>query len=182
MKNKVNIKLNITFKLALLLGLSLITQIAYAGPNKDNNSGQKDDVFESKMPKFEKIDLKKDATYITSDNLSLNAKERIFTYTGNVDVKHKNMVLKANKVTGYYSKDNKIEKLVAEGKVDISQGATIRARSEEAVYDAVKKIIVLTKNPELEKDRSLLSADEITIFIEEERSTAKGQVRVKLLQ
>ena len=92
------------------------------------------------------------------------------------------MVLKANKVTGYYSKDNKIEKLVAEGKVDISQGATIKARSEEAVYDAVKKIIVLTKNPELEKDRSLLSADEITIFIEEERSTAKGQVRVKLLQ
>ena len=182
MKIKVNKNLNITFKLALFLCLFIVPQVAFSEQQNDNDSGKKDDFFESKMPKFEKIDLKKDATFITSDNLTLNAKERIFVYTGNVDVKHKNMVLKANKVTGYYSKDNKIEKLVAEGKVDISQGATIRARSEEAIYDATKKIIILTKNPELEKDRSLLSADEITIFIEEERSTAKGQVRVKLLQ
>ena len=174
MKNKLN---NI-LKLALF-SIFLFSNIANA---KDDKNSKGDDLFESKMPKFEKIDLKKDATFITSDNLSLDAKERVFVYTGNVDVKHKNMTLKADKVTGYYSKDNKIEKLVAEGKVDIAQGATIRARSEEAIYDAVKKIIVLTKNPELEKDRSLLSADEITIFIEEERSTAKGQVRVKLLQ
>ncbi|MGI6680056.1 MAG: lipopolysaccharide transport periplasmic protein LptA [Bdellovibrionota bacterium] len=146
-----------------------------------NSFAEKKDTFETSMPKFEKLDFKKDATYITSDNLTLNAKERIFIYTGNVDVKHKNMVLTSDKVTGYYSKDNKIEKLVAVGKVDISQG-NMRARSEEAIYDAVKKIIVLTKNPELEKDKSLLSADEITIFIDEERSTAKGQVRVKLLQ
>lgn len=171
--------------LSIFLLLFIITSadVSFAkGNKKEAEPSKKDDIFESSMPKFEKIDLKKDATYITSDNLSLSAKDRVFVYTGNVDVKHKNMVLKANKVTGYYSKDNKIEKLVAEGKVDISQGETIRARSEEAIYDAIKKIIVLTKNPELEKDRSLLSADEITIFIDEERSTAKGQVRVKLLQ
>ncbi len=143
---------------------------------------KKGDVFESAFPKMEKLDFKNEATYITSDNLSLEAKERIFIYNGNVDVKHKNMELKADKVTGYYSKDNKIEKLVAIGHVFITQGTTIKARSEEATYDAVKKIIVLTKSPELEKDKSLLSADEITIFVEEERSTATGQVKVKLLQ
>lgn len=143
---------------------------------------KKSDFFESSFPKMDKLDFKNDATYITSDNLSLESKERIFIYSGNVDVKHKNMTLKADKVTGYYSKDNKIEKLVAVGHVFITQGATIKARSEEAVYDAVKKIVTLTKSPELEKDKSLLSADEITIFIEEERSTATGQVKVKLLQ
>lgn len=177
-----NKNFNLISTLFIML-IMLFSNTAFAKGNQKNANSAKDgDIFESSMPKFEKIDLKKDATYITSDNLSLDAKERVFIYTGNVDVKHKNMVLKANKVTGYYSKDNKIEKLVAEGKVDISQGETIRARSEEAIYDATKKIIILTKNPELEKDRSLLSADEITIFIEEERSTAKGQVRVKLLQ
>lgn len=176
MKNKL--------QLALKLNITLLLLICSANAQTPQNDTEapKKDIFESAMPKFEKIDLKKDATYITSDSLTLKAKERIFIYTGNVDVKHKNMVLKANKVTGYYSKDNKIEKLVAEGKVDISQGETIRARSEEATYDAIKKIIVLTKNPELEKDKSLLSADEITVYIDEERSTAKGQVRVKLLQ
>lgn len=139
-------------------------------------------MLESAMPNIGKIDLKKDPTYINSDSLTLTAKEREFIYEGHVVVKNNDMELKADKITGYYTKDNKLDKLVAVGNVVMTKGTTMRARSQEATYDAVKKIVTLSKNPELEKDKSLLMADEIKVYIEEERSTAIGQVRVKLLQ
>ncbi len=124
----------------------------------------------------------KEPTYIKSDSLSLRAKDRVFVYTGNVEVVQGDMTLTADTIEGTYNDQNKIDTLTAKSNVTIIKGDGIKAHSETARYDAKNATMILTDNPELSQNGSLLTADVITIFLNENRSTAEGQVRVKLLK
>lgn len=119
-------------------------------------------------------------TYIKSDNLNLKSKERVFVYTGNVEVKQGDMTLTSDMLEGTYDENNRIKQLVAKQNVVILKGE-IRAHGEKATYDAATEIVVLTENPELQQNGSVLTADLIKIFLKENRSSAEGAVRVKLV-
>ena len=127
-------------------------------------------------------DFGKAPTYIKSDTLTLKANERLFTYSGNVEVKQGDMTLTSEELQGRYDENNKIQELVALNRVTIVKGDNIKANGERAVYTAKTGTVVLTENPELEQEGSVLTADVIRIFLEENRSTAEGDVRVKLLR
>ncbi len=121
-------------------------------------------------------------TLITSETLTLNSEKRIFTYAGNVMVTRGDMTLTAETIDGTYSEKNEIQTITAQGNVHIDKTGGLKAQSEKAVYNAEKGTVEMTENPSIEQQGSILSADLITIFLNENRSVASGQVRVKLVK
>lgn len=116
-------------------------------------------------------------TNITSDSLTFNAKNRVFAYQGNVQVTQGDMRLTSKTLEGSYSEKNELIKLVAKGDVFILK-QDIQATGQIASYDAVASIVTLTENPQLQQKESILRADKIKIFLNENRSQAEGDVRV----
>jgi lipopolysaccharide export system protein LptA len=116
-------------------------------------------------------------TNITSDSLAFNAKDRVFAYSGNVQVTQGDMRLTSKTLEGTYSEKNELLKLVAKGDVFIAK-QDIQATGQIASYDAVAAIVTLTENPQLQQKESILRADKIKIFLNENRSQAEGDVRV----
>ena len=121
-------------------------------------------------------------TYVKSDSLTLKSAERLFVYSGNVEVRQGDMILTSTTLEGKYSENNQIEQLLALVNVVLTKGETIRATGEKAIYDAATSTVTLTENPELQQEGSILTADVIKIFLKENRSTAEGTVRVKLVK
>lgn len=121
-------------------------------------------------------------TTITSDSMTLKSKEQTFVYSGNVVLKKGDFTMTSKKLEGRYNDDQGIEELRAFDDVHITKGETIKARSNKAVYDKSSETMILTDNPEITEDQSILTADIVTIYLTENRSLAEGNVRVKLIQ
>jgi lipopolysaccharide export system protein LptA len=126
-------------------------------------------------------DFGKLPTNITSDSLTVNAKNRIFTYKGNVTVTQGDMRLTSKEIDGSYSEQNEIQKIIARGDVTITK-QDIKATSQLATYDAVASIVTLTDNPQLQQGESVLIADRIKVYLNENRSQAEGNVRVTFVK
>lgn len=130
---------------------------------------------------FNDKDFGKLPTNITSDTLTLHAKNRIFVYKGNVVVTQGDMKLTSNEIEGNYNEQNQIQKIVAKGDVVITK-QDIEATSQRAIYDAVSSIVTLTDNPQLKQGESVLIADRIKVLLNENRSQAEGNVRVTFVK
>jgi lipopolysaccharide export system protein LptA len=130
--------------------------------------------------KFASEDFGKLPTNISSDTLTLNSKERVFTYKGNVTVTQGDMKLVSKTLDGTYDEENRLEQLTAKGNVEITK-QDIKATAQLAVYDAKSGIVTLTDNPQLQQKESILTADRIKVFLNENRSQAEGSVRVTLV-
>lgn len=120
-------------------------------------------------------------TNVVADSLSFNPKSRVFAYQGNVIVTQGDMKLTSKTLEGNYSETNQLQKLIARGDVLITK-QDIKASGQTATYDAVAGIVILTDNPQLAQNQSILTADRIKIFINENRSQAEGDVRVTFVQ
>jgi lipopolysaccharide export system protein LptA len=173
-------------KLPVLLVISLVAFCG--GPRQllaqSNSEGSSLNAFGSKSllgDTAKDKDFGKLPTNITSDSLSLNAKERIFTYKGNVVVTQGDMTLTSKTIDGSYSDQNQIQKIVARGDVVITK-QDIKATSQLATYDAVSSIVTLTDNPQLQQGESVLIADKIKVYLNEDRSQAEGNVRVTFVK
>lgn len=121
-------------------------------------------------------------TYIKAETLRLKSNERVFEYSGNVEVIHGDLTMTSNTLEGNYDDKNEIQQLVARGDVIIIKGEGIRANGERAIYEKSSETITLTDNPELQQKESVLTADKIRIFLNEDRSLAEGHVRVKMVE
>ncbi len=121
-------------------------------------------------------------TVIVSDSMVLKNKEQKFTYTGNVVLEKGDLKMLSKRLEGKYNDDQGIDELTAYEDVVITKGVNIRARSNKAVYEKSTETMVLTENPEVIQDQSILTADLVRIFLNENRSTAEGNVRVKLIE
>lgn len=130
---------------------------------------------------FNNPNFNNDPTFVKADSLTLKTDQRVFTYAGNVEVKHGDMTLTSESLEGNYDENNKIQRMAARRNVVILKGENMRGTAELATYEAAKDTVVLTGSPELTQNESILSADVITIFLKENRSEASGQVRVKLV-
>jgi len=119
---------------------------------------------------------------IKSDTLQLDAKTRIFTYRGNVEAKRGDMTITSRKMIGEYDDKNQLNTLRAEDDVVIVRGDALRATSDRAFYDVAKSTVQLTQKPELINKGNALTADKITLFLNEDRSDAEGDVRVRIIK
>lgn len=120
-------------------------------------------------------------TTITAESLTLRTRERTFIYQGNVNVSQGEMHLACNEIEGAYSEKNEITAIEARGDVKITK-QDMEATSQRASYNAVNSTVRLTDNPQLRQGESILTADTITIFLLENRSSAEGNVRVTFVK
>ena len=127
------------------------------------------------------IKLDDQPTYIRSDTLTLFNQERRFQYSGNVEVTHGDMVMTSQLLEGFYDEKNKVQRLIATKGVTITKAPDIKATCERAVYEAAAQLVTLTENPELQQDESVLTSDVVRLYLNENRSAAEGQVRVKMV-
>jgi lipopolysaccharide transport protein LptA len=151
-----------------LAALLLIPNITILAEEK-NEGSLFDTDFNSKM------------TEIKSKTFMLYAKTRTFNYKGDVSVKQGDLLLTSELLDGSYSVDNQIQDLVAKNNVVITKGPDIKARGTNAVYSSKAQTLVLTGNPEIEQNQSILQADKITLFLKDNKSLAEGDVHVKII-
>ena len=171
---------------AIILALTLATAAPAwaqpATPAAATGSSSMDTLSSSSLfdQKLKDDSFNKAPTNIKSDSLTINAKERVFTYKGNVEVTQGDMTLIAKTIEGIYTEDGRINKLVARGDVVITK-QDIKATSQLATYDAPSAIVTLSENPQLQQKDSILIADRIKVFLNENRSQAEGSVRVTVV-
>lgn len=119
---------------------------------------------------------------IKSKTLSLDAKNRTFTYEGNVEVVRADLTITSSVMVGEYDDKNRIRTITCKDNVVITKGADMTASSNRAVYNVLQGTIELTEGPELINRGNALTADKVTIFVEEDRSEAEGDVRVRVIK
>ena len=124
----------------------------------------------------------KDPIYIKSDLLTLYSKDRKFVYSGMVEMHQGDVMIVSDSLEGYYDEKNQLKTASALKNVTITKGDTMKGTGERADYDKAADTVLLSENPELQQNGSVLTADRIRIFLQDNRSVAEGQVRVKLLK
>lgn len=120
--------------------------------------------------------------YVTSDKLDFDAIKRTFVYSGNVKVVQADITMTAQQMVGTYGADNKIETITARRDVVVVKQPDLRATSQSGVYQARTGIVTLTENPHLFQGGNDLAADKITIDLNTNKSSAEGQVRMKVIK
>ncbi len=120
--------------------------------------------------------------YITSDKLELDAENRSFVYNGDVKVVQADVTITARQMVGRYGSDNKVETITARKDVVVTKNPDTKATSQLGVYDAKSGIVTLTENPHLFQGGNDLAADKITINLTTNKSSAEGQVRMKVIK
>lgn len=120
--------------------------------------------------------------YVSSDKLDIDTQKREFIYSGNVKVVQGDVTINAQEMVGNYGADDKIERIVAKKNVTIVKAPDMRATSQSAIYQAKTGIVTLTENPRLFQGGNDLAADKITIDLNTNKSSAEGQVRMKVIK
>jgi lipopolysaccharide export system protein LptA len=143
---------------------------------------------------------------ITSDTLDVDNKNKMATFAGSVMAKQDQqgkepIFIYCDSMTVYYADDsgkkppapaktrsekkelteqNRVEKIVATGRVKIVQGKDL-ATGEVATFYNSDQRIVLSGDPKVWQGKNLIKGEEITVWIKENRSrvTSKGSTRVQ---
>jgi lipopolysaccharide export system protein LptA len=187
MKNRIRALSHI----GLLAIAILFANAAYAAPKNPasdggvkqseavNTSAKKSELGEKLRFSGDEKDL---PLYVKSDTLTLDSKARVFTYRGNVEATKGSLVITSDVMIGQYDEDSRIQTITAIGNVVITKGETMQAKSNRAVYNVAQARIELTEGPEIIQQGNALSADKVTLYVDEDRSEAEGEVRVKVLK
>ena len=111
---------------------------------------------------------------ITSDSVETFTKENMILFKGNVMARQKDMVIYADSLEAVIIEDGKgIEKVIAGGNVKIQQGLRV-ANCQKAIFYNLDKRIVLTGDPRVTEGENIVTGEEITFDIEQNRIEVKG--------
>jgi lipopolysaccharide export system protein LptA len=160
--------------LLFLFLLSASTDIALghaATPEKDESKKKGGAGFE-----FNKTD----PIYITSNWMEFDQTKNTITYKGNVVTTQGEMTIRSETLTAEYTPDMKqIKQIIAEGKVNATQGNRV-ATGEKAVFDDQAKTVTLTGNPIMRQGNSQISGSKVIYFVEQDRAVAEGDGKVRV--
>ena len=132
-----------------------------------------------------------DKIVIVSDKLVSNNKEQFAEFTGNVKATQGTTQINADRLKIYYSNrpdspvgtapgEESIQKIVASGKVVIRMDDR-EARSENAVYEAAKGVLILTgKNSRVASGDNYVSGEKITLYRNEDRMTVESTAKQRV--
>ena len=117
---------------------------------------------------------KKDPIYITADWMEVDQNKNTITYKGHVITTQADMTIRSETLMADYNPDMKqIKQIVAEGKVNATQGNRV-ATGEKAVFDDKAKTVTLTGNPVMRQGNSQVSGSRVIYFVEQDRAVAEG--------
>jgi lipopolysaccharide export system protein LptA len=122
----------------------------------------------------------KDPIYITADWMEFDQSKNTLTYKGRVVTVQGDMTIRSDTLTAGYNPDMKqIKQIVAEGKVNATQGDRV-ATGDKAVFDDKAKTVTLTGNPIMRQGNSQISGSRVIYFIEQDRAVAEGDGKVRV--
>ncbi len=124
---------------------------------------------------------KKDPIYITADWMEVDQKKNTITYKGRVVTVQADMTMRSETLVAYYDPEMKqMKQIVAEGKVNATQGNRV-ATGEKAVFDDRTKTVTLTGNPIMRQGNSQVSGTRVVYYMEQDRAIAEsdGKIRVR---
>lgn len=130
----------------------------------------------SALPADEKAPVEH-VTEITSDKLFFDYEAKEAVFIGNVVVTDPDLQLTADKLVVTMTADDEIEKLDAEGNVEIRMEG-LHSRSGKAVYSLKEAKVVLTDRPQVSREGSVMQAEKITYWRLENRMEAFPRARV----
>jgi lipopolysaccharide export system protein LptA len=123
---------------------------------------------------------KKDPIYITSDWMEVDQKKNTISYKGRVVTVQNDMTMRSEVLTAYYDPEMKrLKQIVAEGKVNATQGNRV-ATGEKAVFDDEAKTVTLTGSPVMRQGNSQVSGVKVVYYIEQDKAIAEGDGKVRV--
>ncbi|MDH3445032.1 MAG: lipopolysaccharide transport periplasmic protein LptA [Deltaproteobacteria bacterium] len=122
----------------------------------------------------------KDPIHITADWMEVDQKKYVITYKGRVVMVQAEMTMRSETLTAYYDPEMKrMSQIVAEGKVNTTQGDRV-ATGEKAVFDDKAKTVTLTGNPVMRQGNSQVSGTRVIYYMEQDRAVAEGDGKVRV--
>ncbi len=119
---------------------------------------------------------RKDPVEITADKLDFDQKKRVAVFSGNVVARQAETSLEADVLRVVFSSgsEQELKEIIATGKK-----VTVKLQNKKAVcrkmhYYADGRKIILTGNPSIDDGKNVISGEEITFFIDDERSVVKS--------
>lgn len=123
---------------------------------------------------------KKDPIYVTSDWMEVDQKKNTITYKGRVVTVQADMTMRSETLVAYYEPEmKKMSQIVAEGKVNATQGDRV-ATGEKAVFDDKAKTVTLTGNPVMRQGNSQVTGIRVIYFVEQDRAVAEGDSKIRV--
>jgi lipopolysaccharide export system protein LptA len=123
---------------------------------------------------------RKDPIYISADWMEVDQKQSTITYKGRVVAVQSEMTMRSEILTAYYDTEMKqMKQIVAEGKVNATQGARV-ATGEKAIFDDKAKTVTLTGNPVMRQGNNQVSGAKVVYFVEQDKATVDGDGKIRV--
>jgi lipopolysaccharide export system protein LptA len=123
---------------------------------------------------------RKDPIYITADWMEVDQKKNTITYKGRVVTIQNEMTMRSETLTAFYDPEMKrMKQIVAEGKVNATQGNRV-ATGDKAVFDDQAKTVTLTGSPVMRQGNSQVSGVKVVYYIEQDKAIAEGDGKVRV--
>lgn len=117
---------------------------------------------------------------ITAQQLEVLEQQRQSIFTGDVVARQGDMTLYADKLIVFLLKDqDQIERLEAIGGVRVLQLGRI-ATADKAVFHHGEDVLVLVGNAEVIQGENKVSGDEITLYMQENRTLIKSSKKTRV--
>jgi lipopolysaccharide transport protein LptA len=120
------------------------------------------------------------STVITADELRSDEATRTSIFTGNVVVTGTNFNMTCQEMTVIFTKDNKVDNILAIGNVIITQPDRI-THSGQAQYFSDEDKFVLTDQPVINDHKNEVSATKITIYRANQKMITEGRSKVVII-
>lgn len=121
------------------------------------------------------------STVVTSDELRMDQESHTAVFTGNVLVTGSNFNMKCQQMTVIFTKDSKVDNILAKGDVVIEQPGRI-THSGQAQYFREEDKFVLTDQPTILDNKNQISAPKIVIFRTKQSLLTEGRTKTTLVQ
>lgn len=122
---------------------------------------------------------------IEADHMTSTEKTNTVLFTGNVDARQKDVRIRANEMTVYYTpaakstgkkakkSNQQVEKLICTGNVEISKNEWL-GTSKKMIYLAKERQVVLIDNAKAYQGQNMVSGEKIVYYLDEGRSEVVG--------
>lgn len=121
---------------------------------------------------------KKDPIYITADWMEVDQTKNTITYKGRVVTVQTDMTMRSETLTAYIDPETKkMKQIIAEGKVNATQGDRI-ATGDKAVFDDAAKTVTLTGNPMMRQGNSQVTGAKIIYFTEQDKAQVERDEKI----
>jgi lipopolysaccharide export system protein LptA len=109
---------------------------------------------------------------VTSNTMEVEQGGKVFIFKGDVVAKE-DFTLCSDKLELFYGEGDELREIVATGNVWLIKDDKT-AESDKAVYDRVKRTVVLTGDAQIGQCSDTVKGEKITVFLDAERSIVEG--------